>query len=198
MDDMPKAAFAHTVHGFFGEELTIVAYAPVDAEDGGAVEFVIKGEDGETVSAHVSSPAEREAFAKAWMEACRHAGGELATVTPAIAAAAYDPAIDNCANMPGCGSQRVLFTWFHMPAICCPRCYENVLGAAPDPGSVITIPATEVTAEALALALSRVHVAIDPDSPGAAQGLPAYPGTLAEMLLRDVAGQPAREAVSRG
>ena len=23
--------------------------------------------------------------------------------------AKYDPAIDNCANMPGCGSQRVLF-----------------------------------------------------------------------------------------
>ena len=53
---------------------------------------------------------------------------------------AYDPAIDNCANMPGCGDQRVLFTWFHAPAICCPRCYENLFGAAPEPGWVITIP----------------------------------------------------------
>jgi len=53
---------------------------------------------------------------------------------------AYDPAIDNCANMPGCGDQRVLFTWYG-PAICCPRCYENLFGAAPDPGSVITLPA---------------------------------------------------------
>jgi hypothetical protein len=54
--------------------------------------------------------------------------------------AKYDPAIDNCAGMPGCGSQRVLFTWYG-PATCCPRCYENLFGAAPDPGSVITIPA---------------------------------------------------------
>jgi hypothetical protein len=54
--------------------------------------------------------------------------------------AKYDPAIDNCANMPGCGSQRVLFTWYG-PAICCPRCYVNLFGGEPDPGSVITIPA---------------------------------------------------------
>lgn len=53
---------------------------------------------------------------------------------------AYDPAIDNCANMPGCGDQRVLFTWYG-PAICCPRCYENLFGAAPDPASIITLPA---------------------------------------------------------
>jgi hypothetical protein len=57
------------------------------------------------------------------------------------AAPAYDPAIDNCANMPGCGDQRVLFTWFHSAAICCPRCYENLFGGTPEPGSVITIPA---------------------------------------------------------
>lgn len=76
-DDMPDAAFTHTVRGFFGEELTIVAYAPVDDEDGGAVEFVIKGDDGRTASAHISSPAEREALARAWMEACRIADGEV-------------------------------------------------------------------------------------------------------------------------
>jgi hypothetical protein len=52
---------------------------------------------------------------------------------------AYDPAIDNCANMPGCGDRRVLFTWYG-PATCCPRCYENLFGGAPEPGSVITIP----------------------------------------------------------
>jgi hypothetical protein len=57
---------------------------------------------------------------------------------------AYDPAIDNCANMPGCGDQRVLFTWYG-PAICCPRCYENLFGAAPEPGSVITIPGQPAT-----------------------------------------------------
>jgi hypothetical protein len=56
------------------------------------------------------------------------------------ATAKYDPAIDNCANMPGCGSQRVLFTWYG-PVICCPRCYVNLFGGEPDPGSVITIPA---------------------------------------------------------
>jgi hypothetical protein len=55
--------------------------------------------------------------------------------------AKYDPAIDNCANMPGCGDQRVLFSWYHSPAICCPRCYENLFGAAPEPGWVITLPA---------------------------------------------------------
>jgi hypothetical protein len=75
-EEMPAAAFMHTVHGFFGEELTIVAYAPVDDEDGGAVEFVIRGEHGRTAGAHISSPAEREAFAKAWMQACRVADGE--------------------------------------------------------------------------------------------------------------------------
>lgn len=53
---------------------------------------------------------------------------------------AYDAAIDNCAGTPGCGSQRVLFAWYG-PAICCPRCYENLFGAAPEPGSVITLPA---------------------------------------------------------
>jgi hypothetical protein len=56
---------------------------------------------------------------------------------------AYDPAIDNCANMPGCGDQRVLFTWFHAPAICCPRCYENLFGAPPHPElAIVTLAAT--------------------------------------------------------
>ena len=54
----------------------------------------------------------------------------------------YDAAIDNCANMPGCGDQRVLFTWFHSPAICCPRCYVNLFGGEPDPAFVITLEAT--------------------------------------------------------
>lgn len=79
-DEMPDAAFTHTVRGFFGEELTIVAYAPEDGEDPGAVEFVIRGKQGGPgLSAHISSPAEREALARAWMEACRIADGEQAT-----------------------------------------------------------------------------------------------------------------------
>lgn len=76
-DEMPGAAFTHTVRGFFGEELTIVAYAPEDGEDPGAVEFVIRGEQGgAALSAHISSPAEREALARALMEAYRIADGE--------------------------------------------------------------------------------------------------------------------------
>lgn len=74
--EMPDAAFTHTVRGFFGEELTIGAYPPEDDEDGGAVQFLIKDGQGKTASAHISSPAEREALARAWMEACRVAGGE--------------------------------------------------------------------------------------------------------------------------
>ena len=74
--EMPDAGFTHTAHGFFGEQLTIVAYAPVDAEDGGAVEFVIRNEHGRTAGAHISSPAEREALMRALMEAYRVAGGE--------------------------------------------------------------------------------------------------------------------------
>ena len=54
----------------------------------------------------------------------------------------YDAAIDNCANMPGCGDRRVLFSWFHSPAICCPRCYVNLFGGEPDPAFVITLEAT--------------------------------------------------------
>jgi hypothetical protein len=76
---MPAAGFTHTVRGFFGEQLTIVAYAPVDAEDGGAVEFLIRagrGSTERTASAHVSSPAEREALMRALMEAYRIADGE--------------------------------------------------------------------------------------------------------------------------
>lgn len=65
--------------------------------------------------------------------------GQPADVQPP-APLAYDPAIDNCANMPGCGDQRVLFTWYG-PAICCPRCYVNLFGGEPDPAFVITIPA---------------------------------------------------------
>lgn len=58
----------------------------------------------------------------------------------------------------------------------------------------------EVTAEALALALSRMHVTVgeprfcDPDREapgGSAQGIPLYPDSLASMLLRDIAGQEA-------
>lgn len=51
----------------------------------------------------------------------------------------YDPEIDNCADMPGCGDERVLFTYFG-PMACCPGCYERVFGAAPDGLPVITIP----------------------------------------------------------
>jgi hypothetical protein len=90
-DDMPDAAFTHTVRGYFGEELTIVAYAPVDDEDGGAVEFVIRDQPGKTaLSAHISSPAEREALAKAWMEACRFADGYPAVRQEARALAEAD------------------------------------------------------------------------------------------------------------
>lgn len=74
--EMPVADFTHTVGGFFGEQLTIVAYAPVDAEDGGAVEFVIMAGHGRTAGAHISSPAEREALMRALMEAYRVADGE--------------------------------------------------------------------------------------------------------------------------
>lgn len=53
----------------------------------------------------------------------------------------YDPDTDNCAGMPGCGTERILFSWFHMPAACCPRCYRNIFGAPPDPAyPVVTIP----------------------------------------------------------
>jgi hypothetical protein len=73
---MPDAAWTHTVRGFFGEELTIGAYPPEDDEDGGAVQFLVRDENGKTACAHVSSPAEREAFARALMEAYRIADGE--------------------------------------------------------------------------------------------------------------------------
>jgi len=66
--------------------------------------------------------------------------GQPADVQPP-APLAYDPAIDNCGGTPGCGDRRVLFTWFHSPAICCPRCYVNLFGGEPEAGSVITIPA---------------------------------------------------------
>lgn len=65
----------------------------------------------------------------------------------------------------------------------------------------------EVTAEALALSLSRMHVTVGaprlcdpaPDAPeGSAQGVPLYPGSLARMLLADIAGQSPSEAVARG
>jgi hypothetical protein len=74
--DMPDAAFTHTVRGFFGEDLTIGAYPPEDPEDGGAVQFHIRDENGRTAIAHISSPAEREALARALMEAYRIADGE--------------------------------------------------------------------------------------------------------------------------
>lgn len=48
----------------------------------------------------------------------------------------YDPQIDNCADMPGCGTERVLFNYYG-PMWCCPRCYENVFGAPPDPTETI-------------------------------------------------------------
>lgn len=54
----------------------------------------------------------------------------------------YDPDYDNCAGMPGCGGERVLFTWYREPAACCPRCYENIFGAPPEPGTVVKIPVT--------------------------------------------------------
>ena len=53
----------------------------------------------------------------------------------------YDPEVDNCANMPGCGDERVLFSWFHMPAACCPRCYRNLFAAEPEDGTIVRIPA---------------------------------------------------------
>lgn len=98
-DEMPDAAFTHTVRGYFGEELTIGAYRPEGDGDGGAVQFVIKDEQGETVSAHISSPAEREAFARALMEAYRIADGEqTAAESPGEAMCAV-PA--ECGNGPG-------------------------------------------------------------------------------------------------
>jgi hypothetical protein len=65
----------------------------------------------------------------------------------------------------------------------------------------------DVTAEALALALSRMYVTVgeptlcDPDREvpgGSAQGLPLYPESLARMLLADITGQQPDEAVARG
>ena len=62
---------------------------------------------------------------------------------------------------------------------------------------------TDVTPEALELALSRMHVTVGspvlcdpaPDAPeGSAQGIPLYPASLARMLLADIAGQPGGEA----
>lgn len=135
MDDMPGAAFTHTVRGFFGEELTIVAYAPVDAEDGGAVEFVIKGEGGETVSAHISSPAERESFAKAWMEACRIAGGEPAgTAGPAGCGQCDDGLVE--AKGCNCGSPADEAAGFRHENLCgfepCPNgCWDKLHPAQP-------------------------------------------------------------------
>lgn len=81
-DDMPDAAFTHTVRGFFGEELTIGAYPPEDPDDGGAVQFLVRDEHGKTATAHISSPAERESLARAWMEACRIADGEKPAAEP--------------------------------------------------------------------------------------------------------------------
>jgi hypothetical protein len=52
----------------------------------------------------------------------------------------YDPETDNCADSPGCGDQRVLFTWFQEPAACCPRCYENIFGGPPDGLTIVSIP----------------------------------------------------------
>jgi hypothetical protein len=93
--EMPAADFTHTVHGFFGEQLTIVAYAPVDDEDGGAVEFLVRGAaGGAALSAHVSSPVEREALMRALMEAYRIADGEK----PATEAA--DDGFLSVANRP--------------------------------------------------------------------------------------------------
>lgn len=76
---MPDAAFTHTVRGYFGEELTIGAYPPEDEDDGGAVQFMVRDEQGRTATAHISSPAEREALARALMEAYRVADGEPRT-----------------------------------------------------------------------------------------------------------------------
>lgn len=49
----------------------------------------------------------------------------------------YYPDADNCADMPGCGNERVLFTYYGEPAACCPRCYENIFAAPPGPGDLI-------------------------------------------------------------
>jgi hypothetical protein len=61
----------------------------------------------------------------------------------------------------------------------------------------------DITAGSLALALSRMRVTVGaptlcdpaPDAPeGSAQGVPLYPGSLARMLLADIAGQADGEA----
>jgi hypothetical protein len=61
-------------------------------------------------------------------------------------AAGYDPADDNCAGTPSCGSERVLFKHYGMDMFACPRCYENVFGGAPDPAFVFTIAVDEAQA----------------------------------------------------
>lgn len=53
----------------------------------------------------------------------------------------YDPDYDNCAGMPGCGSERVFFKWHGIEQTCCPCCYVNVFGGEPDPASVHKIAA---------------------------------------------------------
>jgi hypothetical protein len=95
--------------------------------------LLVDGASGNVTIPRLSLAAVAETLQRAAMP------GQPAGVQPP-APLAYDPAIDNCANMPGCGDQRVLFTWFHAPAICCPRCYVNLFGGEPDPASVITIP----------------------------------------------------------
>jgi hypothetical protein len=60
------------------------------------------------------------------------------------AASAYDPDYDNCAGTPGCGNERTFFSHFGMKMTACPRCYENVFGAAPDPALVFKIAAEHI------------------------------------------------------
>jgi hypothetical protein len=118
---MPDAAFTHTVRGFFGEELTIGAYPPEDDEDGGAVQFLIRDEHGKTTSAHISSPAEREAFAKAWMESCRLADAEPAAAEAMPSRVGEAPSV-RTVTIPGSQqhegfhSIRVTLPWT------CPQC----------------------------------------------------------------------------
>lgn len=53
----------------------------------------------------------------------------------------YDPDYDNCAGTPRCGTERVLFKHFGLEMTACPRCYENVFGAEPDPALVFKVAA---------------------------------------------------------